>query len=1260
MSNINKSVNVTDGDIDTKTRKIYAFGNFRGLDKENKALDVAYNRASEGYNFRIKGNSIKTRPAFKFKKELPFVLDEGDYLIDWYNFGVSVVYITKNHIYMETGSTVINETDTSHLISFPFGSLDFEEKRPFFTEEKSCLFIFCLGTIYVLSILSDIDGEFYKFVLYDIRYKPANPFSTSDYFYEIFEELPTPYEPLLYIGNDVVDDVNLLSPVSRYKLFANGHDIVNGKITFALGTHYDSNKHGKYSHEISFYGDALKPYGILPIFLGVLGENFTSLSPYTVLNASDPIVISDMFYPAADFYFSRVAGTPPVDTGISETVGIEKTDFFKLSVKDSILTAFDYIVNYIKENYTTISDDDALLFELPISYTAIYKDSTNDYVVEQSVKESTVNVYVRLKTYIKTGLFFDEQEILKSEKVTASVGSSDPYPSYPAVDGTHTYAIYFGAPLEKPGFNENTFIEDALAYLQAHVSTYSDGDTFLVRAQYHEIISNIIQAAIQLERKSEWFYSSESASITWGDATTFPAYPSFSNPGGYDVIETTIISTSGQYFDYDKIWSDIEAAIKARFGDLTDDSGYAFAKVKIQTYYYDTYGSLFQKGISIVIPFSFSKEIDNSYEVRQSTSFTCVAVDDTRVIEDEFYSFTYNKNSEMFELKINDYFYDNNNEPCIELKVSFADNPNFDLIANMKFGIVFGTEGRIFLAGNSDYPNIDRYNESNDLLGDNDVSQSYEAAYFPSKNYRLMGGKGAINGYVVGTDDTLYVTKATYPNDSVLFVRSRNVDDDGLVSYSESKTSVKQSPLNDRCIVRFCNDIIILSKNGLFGIELSSNVLTDERLQRHRDGFINKDLVAAIKAGTAEDIFVLENNNYMYIFIGETVYFADIKYTASNENSEVDNVSYEIVKWSLDKEYKTGHFEDDLVLVDTAGKILYEFDEEENRDDDVTRYPSELAINNTDFGEHNAFIAGANIIPVLSSPDDYRLKLDAGYKLIGNDESDYHIDVDGTIIIDNDVAFRAIEDGDTLYFSDGSSFYPFTVGGMETSERANIVYNTEVLGLRSNIYKNIAGLPLYISVTFDYDGAKLFRLSLVEPDTVNALVQGAEETDEDYLARILESFIDNDDFFFEDSGMMDCLLNHSTLISLRWLSNISDFGNNFMEKTMFRVNLYATKQDKENVVKFGYKTMRRLKALEESSDIYISNNQTLDLSSTFDMNTVDFNLFSMNTFNEVGMSFHAKENNFLYIQMMLLGEGQIEINAVEILYKLNRLLKSIG
>jgi hypothetical protein len=68
----------------------------------------------------------------------------------------------------------------------------------------------------------------------------------------------------------------------------------------------------------------------------------------------------------------------------------------------------------------------------------------------------------------------------------------------------------------------------------------------------------------------------------------------------------------------------------------------------------------------------------------------------------------------------------------------------------------------------------------------------------------------------------------------------------------------------------------------------------------------------------------------------------------------------------------------------------------------------------------------------------------------------------------------------------------------------------------------------------------------------------------------------------------------------------------------------------------------------------------LDLSNAINFDEIEFSQFSMATMDTVGFSLPMKENNFLYIQFTVNGSGKIEINAIEITYKLNRMLKSIG
>ena len=64
------------------------------------------------------------------------------------------------------------------------------------------------------------------------------------------DDLPSPYEPTLMIGDNKFEDVNLLSNVVKYQLFANKSKDNNGLITYRLPTHYDEKNTEFYNQKI--------------------------------------------------------------------------------------------------------------------------------------------------------------------------------------------------------------------------------------------------------------------------------------------------------------------------------------------------------------------------------------------------------------------------------------------------------------------------------------------------------------------------------------------------------------------------------------------------------------------------------------------------------------------------------------------------------------------------------------------------------------------------------------------------------------------------------------------------------------------------------------------------------------------------------------------------------------------------------------------------------------------------------------------------
>jgi hypothetical protein len=496
------------------------------------------------------------------------------------------------------------------------------------------------------------------------------------------------------------------------------------------------------------------------------------------------------------------------------------------------------------------------------------------------------------------------------------------------------------------------------------------------------------------------------------------------------------------------------------------------------------------------------------------------------------------------------------------------------------------------------------------------------------------------------------VTKENYPNDSKLFIRQRLIDDNGRVSYNEFKTNITKTPINNRCIVRFYNDILILAKDGLYGIEISQNVLTDERLVKLRSGFINKDLMKAIEEYGHEGVFILENNVYMYIFIGEKVYVADSRYISQNPNSAAENVSYEIIEWKTNTNYIGGKVIDDKIyLIEENNNVVYGF-EDTNSDAIIIKDALGLTNSQTSSTSLYAFVKPNSFVNEDASK--YVFKFASGYQTIGLKNVDYTITTvtSPTLIVTvnvlNPSSFIGIKDGDEIFIDDGivGNFVKHIISGFEASNFTSFLITAvpgqSMYSLAANrLYKSIANLPMYVTHIYTYNTIERFNLSFRKPDEIILNNTGITP-----LTTIKFNSSQNG----SASETVDMYRESLERIELKWVSAITDFGNSQMEKTMFRANLFATKKEQENSVMFGYRTMRRLSGY---SDL-------IDLSNNFNFEQVDYNLFNLATFDTVATSFPMKENNFLYIQFTLSGYGKIEMNAIEIIYKMNRMLKSIG
>lgn len=1284
-----------------KNRKLFVMQNFLGLDKENKPLKVAPFRASDGYNFEIDSQTLKTREGFVVDSYIEADLPANKSVIDWQEYKGGFFYVTEDSFYTVYNGVTKNLKEGTNVIQAGISTLDNTGKRPIFKEEKNALFIFGLDSVLVFSILYNADGTIAKYVLYDLQSKPESGLSDDDFNYQTYIDLPIAYEPTLFIGDNPLDDVNLLSKVSKYRLFAN-QETEQGFVNYTLPTHFDPDKHGnaetiENNVEITFYKNAYKNLSVFPVFLGIDEENFDYVSGTqgAILTGygdnNNNIDISDTFFPKQDFEYFKDYTNEPATIGdvITNIVGLTKIDFFNLRVSSTGQSAFQYALDIIEQS--TITANQVIKFNLPIEYTVNYRDLNDKQIIrERQVERATVVVYVQLRLDETTiGYSSATTNLLSGTEQDVLATNTDDYPTYPTQTGSQTHTITITNPIQSTISNLQTAVITAWQnQLEANLSSYSADDTVLLQAKAYYPYTQTTQEYVNvLDIDADVAYAEQDEN--GNPIQEYPSYPTnFSNPNNLPVIDVDD-NWSHQDFYAPINWSLVENDLDFHLSGVVNtlfstNNGSAFIRYQF-TYDAGLLGTIY---VSAVAKVEFQKRIVEERQKRNSFT-SVVTIGSGGGFSGGLYGFKFNPEKNWFELSVREYFFDYNKEPSIEVKVTFESiQEEYSIISKSTFGTFFGSEDRLFLAGHPEYPNIDRYNVSNDLLGDNVVNQSYELSYFPSKNYRVLGGKGAINGYVVATDTQLYITKEEYPNDSKLFIRERVLNENGLAGYNEYKTSITETPLNNRCVVRFYNDILMLTKNGLYGVEISSNVLTNERLLKLRSGFINKHLKAVIASENKDNIYIVENNQMMYIFVGKNVFVADSRYISRNENSQIENLSYEIVKWIVQENYSIAKFKDNVLYAIAKNSEVKLKLTEDTDEDFVSSYIDNVftsanfsggstgftenylqlsgdygSTTYTDFSKSSIFVTQENsatqIIAKQGSNVDYTYNdnsLSGGvatFSIVNTPDEDK-----------ND-RFAKLKIGDVIHFikSDGTRF-----GGTHTiktvSTAGTFTVNTTLTEAQLDVASNIAKIGVDVSKKDLYpviaikDGTNYyFRYAFYKPETVYKFDNASQSSE---LQSQLTSTYDYLEIIFHPNVATDGIISIREPIVFLWQSAMTDFGSRMMEKTMFRANIYGTKTSTSNDLYFGYKTMRRFRTLTDSYNVPFSYDLNPNIANLTSLEDLDFNLFSINTFEEFGMSFPLKENNFLYIQFLVKASGRVQLNAFDVLYKDNRTLKSVG
>lgn len=190
-----------------------------------------------------------------------------------------------------------------------------------------------------------------------------------------------------------------------------------------------------------------------------------------------------------------------------------------------------------------------------------------------------------------------------------------------------------------------------------------------------------------------------------------------------------------------------------------------------------------------------------------------------------------------------------------------------------------GSDSRLFLAGNPDYPNMDF------------KSGLYDPTYFPNDGWTRIGSDvSAIMGYIKQYDN-LVIVKEDSDQDSTFFIRSAEVSNDGVAIFPMRQGITGVGAVSKYSFDYLRDDPLFLTSAGVSAVTLVSGGISQQRTVQNRSEYINARLT---KENLTEAVSCVWNGFYL-LAVGDTVYLADSRQKVGSQKYET--YGYEWYHW---------------------------------------------------------------------------------------------------------------------------------------------------------------------------------------------------------------------------------------------------------------------------------------------------------------------------------------------------------------------------
>ena len=514
--------------------------------------------------------------------------------------------------------------------------------------------------------------------------------------------------------------------------------------------------------------------------------------------------------------------------------------------------------------------------------------------------------------------------------------------------------------------------------------------------------------------------------------------------------------------------------------------------------------------------------------------------------------------------------------------------------------------------------------------------------YSEYKNPLYIGGENTITlgntpitAWIKGTETSLYVFKKfsrqeenLYVIDPQLVTSSNNVYNvnKGEVLYLNKGYSVPESAVNQYCACNLANDILIVSDDGVYGIEMSANVASTERFARSRAEQI-KNLLQEEDLASAKAIVW---DNKMFISVNGNVYIADARYRATFDGDMSDTFNYEWWFWDNMPVYYWIIINEKLCFVTSDNRIceFYEgFIDTLHDNVSVTAIDDVGVTISKDYAEYN------------------KVQFNGAHKAYIN-PSDIQGRGNGLIIRNFSKLYTEINEGDIVYFDyvneKPNSAYPADNTEVNTQYIVSeIDLETKEVRFQTLSGGSVSFLPLpfgyseYIRVSKIAD--KKYNM-VIDPDAADGASNTTVKDDDGKTVNLIA---------YNGVNTYTATVYKENPVVAVWKTGSYDFGSSLNAKSIERFSISFDRSSSKKL-KLYYTTANRgfpnlIKDLKKQND--------------FDLTNLSFLLFSFDQKFETSYTKNVLIRNFNYISFMLVSDDaeDFAINSISFVYKINRI-----